>query len=66
MTQLAVTLDNNVWDFLCDNAVDLPLEFPLDRFALFIPREVGIEVQAIPGKPTSANTSTARLNGQTS
>lgn len=48
--RIAVTLDNNVWNFLCDNAVDLPLEFPLDRFALFIPREVEIEVQAISGK----------------
>jgi hypothetical protein len=48
--RIAVTLDNNIWNFLCDNAVDLPSEFPLDRFALFIPREVEIEAQAIPGK----------------
>jgi len=48
--RIAVTLDNNVWNFLCNNAVDLAREFPLDRFALFIPREVEIGVQAISGK----------------
>jgi hypothetical protein len=45
--RVAVTLDNNVWNLLFEDAVDLAAEFPIDKFALFIPREVEIEATAI-------------------
>ncbi len=46
--KIAVTLDNNVWDFLFQRKVDLASELPSDQFAIFIPREVEIEMLAIP------------------
>lgn len=46
--KIAVTLDNNVWDFLFQNGVDLASELPSDRFAIYITREVEIEASAIP------------------
>lgn len=45
--KIAVTLDSNAWNILFDNAVDLVAEFPADQFALFVPREVEIEAEAI-------------------
>lgn len=45
---ISVTLDNNVWDFLFENKIDLARRFPKDYFALFITREVEIETAAIP------------------
>ena len=46
--KIAVTLDNNVWNFLFDRNVDLASELSSDAFALFITREVEIETMAIP------------------
>jgi hypothetical protein len=46
--RIAITLDNNVWNFLYDRNVDLALELPCDTFAIFITREVEIEILAIP------------------
>jgi hypothetical protein len=45
---IAVTLDNNVWNFLFDRKIDLAAELPADAFAIFITREVEIESTAIP------------------
>lgn len=41
---IAVTLDNNVWDFLFERKIDLVSQLPLKKFAVFIPREVEIEI----------------------
>jgi hypothetical protein len=46
--KIAVTLDNNVWDFLFLKRLDLGSELPRDEFAIFITREVEIETAAIP------------------
>src|ERR1039457_5769276 len=48
--KIAVTLDNNVWDFLFERNVDLAAELRADKFALFITREVEIEGMAIKTK----------------
>jgi hypothetical protein len=45
---IAVTLDNNVWDFLFARKMGLAAELPSDAFAVFITREVEIESMAIP------------------
>ena len=45
---IAVTLDNNVWDFLFKKKIDLAAELPANEFAIFITREVEIESTAIP------------------
>jgi hypothetical protein len=45
---IAVTLDNNVWDFLFARKMDLAAELPSDEFAIFITRQVEIETMAIP------------------
>jgi hypothetical protein len=50
--RIAITLDNNVWDFLFLNGLDLASELPLDRFAISITREVEIETSAIPTNPS--------------
>src|ERR1700679_2933672 len=50
--KIAVTLDNNVWDFLFLRELDLASELPLDQFAIFITREVEIETTAIPAHPS--------------
>ena len=47
--KIAVTIDNNVWNFLFDRGINLASELPSDRFALFIPREVEIESLVIKG-----------------
>ena len=49
--KIAITLDNNVWNFLfdrVDRGLNLALELPSDKFAIFIPREIEIETEAIP------------------
>ena len=46
--KIAITLDNNVWNYLFQKNVDLSSELPPERFALFITREVEIETFAIP------------------
>jgi hypothetical protein len=50
--KIAITLDNNVWDFLFLRGLDLASELPLDQFAIFITREVEIETSAIPARPS--------------
>ena len=45
--KIAITLDNNVWDFLFDRGIDLASELPSEDFAVFITREVEIEELAI-------------------
>ena len=45
---IAVTLDNNVWDFLFARNLDIATELPSEEFAIFITREVEIESAAIP------------------
>jgi hypothetical protein len=52
--KIAITLDNNVWDFLFLKEPDLASELPLDHFAIFITREVEIETSAIPAHPSKA------------
>lgn len=47
--KIAITLDNNVWNFLFDRNIDLASELPPDRFSIYITREVEIESSAIPG-----------------
>jgi hypothetical protein len=51
---IAVTLDNNVWDFLLHRKIDLAAELPSDAFAIFITREVEIERMAIPDYESKA------------
>jgi hypothetical protein len=46
--KIAITLDNNVWDFLFQKGMDLASELPSAEFAIFITREVEIETLAIP------------------
>jgi hypothetical protein len=50
--KIAITLDNNVWDFLFLRELDLASELPLHQFAIFITREVEIETSAIPVRPS--------------
>ena len=45
---IAITLDNNVWDFLFARKIDLGAELPSDEFVISITREVEIESMAIP------------------
>jgi hypothetical protein len=47
--RIAVTLDNNLWDFLFERrgSITLDREFPQEQFCIFIPREVEIEHLAI-------------------
>ena len=50
--RIAITLDNNVWDFLFDRGIDLASELPSEDFAVFITREVEIEGSAMPDDPS--------------
>jgi hypothetical protein len=45
---IAITLDNNVWDFLFARKIKLDAELPPGEFVIFITREVEIESLAIP------------------
>ena len=51
---IAVTLDNNVWNFLFSKNIDLAAELPADEFVLSITREVEIERMAIPDTEAKA------------
>jgi hypothetical protein len=46
--RIAVTIDSNVWNMLHDLDIELANELPARRFAIFLPREVEIELNAIP------------------
>lgn len=52
--KIAITLDNNVWDFLFQKGIDLASELPPEEFALSITREVEIETLAIPANASNA------------
>ena len=52
--KIAITLDNNVWDFLFQRGIDLASELPPEEFALSITREVEIETLAIPANASKA------------
>lgn len=52
--KIAVTLDNNIWDFLFDRKLNLATELPSEEFAIFIPREAEIETEAIPATESKA------------
>ncbi len=43
-----VYIDNNIWDFLFARRIDLAIALPSDKFCLYIPREVELEIRAIP------------------
>ncbi|NLI27003.1 MAG: hypothetical protein GX413_06400 [Acetobacter sp.] len=47
---ISVTIDSNVWNLFFEINLDIATELPLDRFKLFIPREVEIEIDAIPNR----------------
>jgi hypothetical protein len=51
---IAVTLDNNVWDFLFTKNIDLAAELPANEFVISITREVEIERLAIPDTEAKA------------
>nr|WP_181374743.1 hypothetical protein [Polaromonas sp. E10S]AWD71954.1 hypothetical protein pE10SP1_p007 [Polaromonas sp. E10S] len=44
---ISVMLDSNAWNFLFDRAIDINHELPPEEFAIFITREVEIEICAI-------------------
>ena len=50
--KIAVVLDNNMWNWLFESRTTMRLlyELPVQRFALYITREVEIEHQAIPAE----------------
>jgi hypothetical protein len=48
--KIAITLDNNVWNFLFDKNIDLASELPADLFTIHITREIEIETLAIPDR----------------
>jgi hypothetical protein len=52
--KIAVTLDNNVWDFLFLRDIVLASELPAPAFAISITREVEIETGAIPADISKA------------
>jgi hypothetical protein len=45
---IAVYIDSCAWNYLQEKAIDLVAELPPDRYALYITREVKIEIDAIP------------------
>jgi hypothetical protein len=45
---VSVLIDSNAWNFLFDRAIDINRELPCEEFAIFITREVEIELNAIP------------------
>jgi hypothetical protein len=51
---IAVTIDSNVWNLFFEINLDLATELPPDRFKIFIPREVEIEIAAIPDNAEKA------------
>lgn len=49
--RIAVTIDSNVWNQFQDRGLVLADELPSEGFALFMPREIEIELAAIPDRP---------------
>lgn len=47
--RIAVTIDSNVWNQFHELDFELAIELHAARFVLFVPREVEIELAAIPG-----------------
>lgn len=47
---ISVTIDSNVWNLFFKLNLNMSIELPSDRFKLFIPREVEIELDAIPDR----------------
>lgn len=45
---IGVYIDSCAWNYLYDNAIDLERELPPSRFAIYLTREVEIELSAIP------------------
>lgn len=52
--RIAVTIDSNVWDLFQRLDLRLTVELPVTRFVSFIPREIEIELAAIPDRPDKA------------
>jgi hypothetical protein len=52
---IAVTLDNNVWDFLLKKKMNLAAELPSNEFAISMTREVEIESMAIPDRDSKTS-----------
>lgn len=52
---IAVTVDSNVWNLFHDLDLCLVLELPPEKFRLYIPREVEIEIAAIPARKDKAD-----------
>ena len=50
-SRIAVTIDSNVWDLFHKLGVELSVELPANRFVLGIPRQIEIELAAIPDRP---------------
>ncbi len=46
--KISVVIDSNAWNFLFDRNINLYRELPPEEFACFVPREVEIEIEAIP------------------
>ncbi|CAM3291601.1 hypothetical protein ASTA108788_13185 [Asticcacaulis taihuensis] len=44
----AVCIDCCAWNYFFDRGLDLSVELPKERFSIFMPREVEIEIAAIP------------------
>ena len=45
---ISITIDCNAWDYFFNKGMDLAVELPPGDFRLFMPREIEIEIQAIP------------------
>jgi hypothetical protein len=52
---IAVTIDSNVWNLFHDLGLRLVLALPPERFRLFVPREIEIEIAVIPDRPNKAD-----------
>lgn len=52
--RISVMIDSNVWNQFYELGIELIAELPASRFALFVPREIEIELAAIPDKPEKA------------
>ena len=48
MNKVSVAIDSNAWDFLFKRRIDLSVALPPEEFAIFITREVEIELGSIP------------------
>lgn len=46
--RIAVTIDSNVWDVFARLGLRLSVELPANRFLIFIPRQVEIELASVP------------------